>query len=715
MVKSYKELISKTDKTINKTKVDTSVMSKYQEDNADVIKDIHAIAKSYAEYKEKHILPRKIKGIKNYIMYKWDRAVYLKNSDKERRKTNTKSVLTMILTDLVYSKIFNLDFSVYSRYVKDPNKNEISAQDFQDTSDVNYNPEYDKSHTSVDENQSLIDFCFASSELKYNLWQQIRDLVAVWEWYAYVDMANSEARIEYDKDAGKLMTAWKSKEEASKEVNEKVYNVPKSNAVYNYIPYSNVIYEFDKDFYKSSFVWVFSFEDLDVFLDENPNVKLSENDKYYILNNKKTIYWKDFNRVKLLNDFETSILSSCWNPQLTWQNDVNNNILIQEWNIISYSTEVNKKIWEVYKHRTKDTLTIFFNWNIVFDWPNPIQWFIPVIRMNKMNIWWVTTSQWTTETLLDIQTSFDLISNSADDSLKLTLANIYYTKWYANLQWVGDYLPMGDSGRILKWDVDSIQKLELGKFDFNTLKMLDHYRQQGVMSVWLNNTSSFWDGSAQQTTGNFNKLYNLSLDVLRQAIFSIWFWLTKAYKIWSIQAQTKLPPKFRAQVTWDDGEAKDVEIKLANIISDAEIVYQPLSINDYQFQNLVNNFTLFSNFTATNWVDKTNGVVNYDNWAIIKQFGKAVGLKWFYQTDEEYFEKRKKAIEQEYALEEFKLQRQKELQDKYTPQNIPNWGWQSNPWTTGWQWETPVNNQPSTGLVSTVFWPPVEIATDDTY
>jgi hypothetical protein len=102
-------------------------------------------------------------------MYKGDRTVYLKNSPKEKWKTNTKSVLTMILTDLVYSKIFNLDFSVYSRYIKDPNKNEVSAQDFQDTSDVNYDPAYDASHTSVDENQALIDFCFSSSELKYNL------------------------------------------------------------------------------------------------------------------------------------------------------------------------------------------------------------------------------------------------------------------------------------------------------------------------------------------------------------------------------------------------------------------------------------------------------------------------------------------------------------------------------------------------------------------
>jgi hypothetical protein len=37
-------------------------------------------------------------------------------------------------------------------------------------------------------------------------------------------------------------------------MDSKAFFIPKSNAVYNYIPYSNVIYEFDKDFYKSSFV-----------------------------------------------------------------------------------------------------------------------------------------------------------------------------------------------------------------------------------------------------------------------------------------------------------------------------------------------------------------------------------------------------------------------------------------------------------------------------
>jgi hypothetical protein len=709
MAKNYKELISSTEKVVNWNKFDTKPFEEFQKKNKDVIDDIHTIAKSYAEYKEKHILPKKLKGIKNYIMYKGDRTVYLKNSPKEKWKTNTKSVLTMILTDLVYSKIFNLDFSVYSRYIKDPNKNEVSAQDFQDTSDVNYDPAYDASHTSVDENQALIDFCFSSSELKYNLWQQIWDLVAVWEWFAYVDMQNSEARIEYNKELWKLQSEWIDKKEAKAQMDSKAFFIPKSNAVYNYIPYSNVIYEFDKDFYKSSFVWVFSFEDLDVFLSEHPFINMTTADKHFVLNSKRTIYWKDFNRVKMLSDFESTILWSCDNTNLNSQNDIGNNITIAEWRIISYETEVNKKIGEVYKHWTNETLTIFFNGHLIYDGANPIQWHIPIVRMNKMNIGGCTTSQWTTETLIDIQTSFDLISNSADDSLKLTLANLFYTKWYANIEWVWDYIPVWDTGRIFKWDVDSIQRLELGKFDYNTLKMMDHYRQQGVMSVWLNNTSSFWDGSAQQTTWNFNKLYNLSLDVLRQAIFSIWFWLTKAYKIWSIKALTTLPPKIKTTVTWDDGTAKDIEIKLANIVSDSEIVYQPLSINDYQFQNLVNNFTLFSNFTAANWVDKTNGVVNYDNGAIIKQFWKAVGLKWFYQTDDEYFEKRKAAITKEYELEEYKMQRQKELQEKYSPQNNTPTNWNT---VNNWWWEAPVY-QPSTWLISSIFSPPKEVAVDE--
>lgn len=103
-------------------------------------------------------------------------------------------------------------------------------------------------------------------------------------------------------------------------------------------------------------------------------------------------------------------------------------------------------------------------------------------------------------------------------------------------------------------------------------------------------------------------------------------------------------------------------IRLSNLLSDTEIVYEPLSINDSQYQNIVNNFTLFSNFLQANKMDPITGVINYDNSSVIKQFGKSIGLKGFYLTDEQFYEKKRKGIEQEAELEKLKVQKQQEIE-----------------------------------------------------
>lgn len=712
MYKSYKDYISSTKKQVD-TNIDTKEYQKYLKRNEDVYQSISTIAREYFWYKEKYILPKKLKGLKNYIMYKWDRAVYLKNSKNEKWKTNNKSMITKILTDLVYSKLFSLDFQAYARWIKSADKNEVTKEEIQDTSDIFYNEKYDKSHVSVDENQAFLDFCIASSELKYNLWQVIYDLTAVWEWFAYVDMLHSDAKVTLDKNIGKALAEAASdadKDFIKAKYEQEYIEVSKSNAVFDYIPFSNVIYEYDKDFYKSSFVWVIEFADIHEYLDKHTYINMNEQWMHYVLNNKSHIISRDYNRVKLLSDFEDHVLWACDNKNFKNQQWLVTTIIEAENSIIESSNEINKNRVSIYSHWTPYTLTVFMNWNLVYDWINPVcEWVIPIVRLSKVNIGWVATSWWTTEVLLDIQKSFDLIGNSADDSLKSSLSPIYYTKWYANVEWLWDYIPVWDWYRIFKWDLDAINKLDLTNFDYNVLKMLDYYWNQWVMAVGLNRTSATWDWSVQQTSNNFNKLYSLSLDVLKSAIFSIWHWLTKAFKIWAMLAHTKLPPRIKAQVTWDDSTLLDAEIIISNVVSDTEIVYQPLSVNDYQYQNLVNNFTLFSNFLALNRNDPTSNVVNYDNWAIIKQFGKAVWLKWFYQTDEEYRQRKKDAIERELDIEEYKAKRMASIQGQYAPSNAPvQWQW-------FWQEQSQVwwNAVDTSGLVETLFNRSYDIAEDN--
>lgn len=194
-------------------------------------------------------------------MYKGDRAVFIERSKKDKWKSNSKSALTKIITDLVYSKIFNLDFQVYSRSIKDPNARETDEAMLKgpDVEDIQDTPDMDVKHVSVDENQAFADFCFSSSEARHGLSQQIWDLVSVGEGYAYVDMLSSDKLFEFNKQLGKQMAEMISptKEDKAKikaQLAEKPVVLNKSNAVYKYIPFSNVVYEFDKDFYDSSFV-----------------------------------------------------------------------------------------------------------------------------------------------------------------------------------------------------------------------------------------------------------------------------------------------------------------------------------------------------------------------------------------------------------------------------------------------------------------------------
>ena len=72
-------------------------------------------------------------------------------------------------------------------------------------------------------------------------------------------MAVSDEYIDVSKNIGKKMSELSSlskedKERAKTDVLKEAVPVLKSNAVFKYIPAVNIIYEFDKDFERSSFV-----------------------------------------------------------------------------------------------------------------------------------------------------------------------------------------------------------------------------------------------------------------------------------------------------------------------------------------------------------------------------------------------------------------------------------------------------------------------------
>lgn len=99
---------------------------------------------------------------------------------------------------------------------------------------------------------------------------------------------------------------------------------------------------------------------------------MTDASKHYVVNNKKAIRGKDYNKVKLLSSYNDYVLKNCRVTNINSQETLDNMITRVEGDIVSGQTEVNKKKGEIYEHWTDDTLTIFFNGNIIYDGANPV-------------------------------------------------------------------------------------------------------------------------------------------------------------------------------------------------------------------------------------------------------------------------------------------------------------------------------------------------------
>lgn len=675
-IKSYKDIIKKNDAIYN---YNIDIVNDYHNKHSEVSSRILSIARSYSNFFEKYVRYSKVKWLKNYFMYNWDREKEISKKANTNRKSNEKTGLTKIITDLYISKIFSTDFYIQSRKRKTPEK---------DNKKETYSEEeiasYDNKNTSVDEQSSYLDWVFTDSQIRKWLQSCIFDIGSSGAWYALIDMNISQEYIKMNKKIWDYILSWKEKQEAERIAKNKYYKINRINNIFKYIPIFNVIYEYDKDFEDSSFVGIYIYESVDKFLNDFNFIDINEDIRNYIKSSNYYIFWKNYNKVKMIKSIE--------NKEICWKTDTNVYLCDSKW--ISWWTindsvvkidnnlywwywydepDLNKK--EFYLHYTRNTLVVMCWDTVIYDWENPVwAWIIPIIRMAKENYWDVWASLGTTEILQWVQTANDLINNSVNDSIKMMLNPKYYTNWYVNIPWFEWWSLPFEWWKIYQWDMWEIKKFDLWTFDYNALKMIDHYWQQGIMLVGLLN--KYWvqyqQQRPEQTSGNGNIMLWLAQEPLKQVVNWISLWLTKAFKIRSILAQRCLPNHIKIKIEWDGWTEEERSIKIQNLLDNIDVVYMPESMVDYSFQTKINNLTQYANFLSIASTDPTSWI-NYSNYANLnKEFASLLGIKWWYQTKEQFFDGKefdaeqqlevdKKKINYDFELEKLRIEKQNQL------------------------------------------------------
>ncbi len=713
-IKSYKDIISRNG---IKTKIDTNIVKEHQNKYADVYNEVYSIASYYSQFFESYVRPDKINGLKNYLMFNWDRSRDLK-SQWMWWKSNYKTAVTKIITDLYFSKIFSLDFSVQTRKRKHVEK-DSKKEDIQDTEYTDKEiKSFDNKHLSNDEQQAFCDWAFTDSQVRHWLQWTIFDLWSTWEWYAFIDMNISQEMVNMSKYYANQIALGKTPEQAKINTKKKYFKIARVNTIRRYVSPFHVVYEYDRAFEQSAFVWLYMYEDINTFLDMFPFIQISDDVKSYILSSNTTIFWKDYNKIKMINSVEKLVCS--WNLSAwMYQNSDWGYINIETWireSIISNSNSLYWNVWygnsnlnrkEFYLHYTKDTLTILC-WDVVlYDWENPVwNWIIPIVRMAKENYWGVWHSKWTTQVLSSVQDQTDLIVNSWNDNIKMFMSPMFYTKNYANVEWRENWFIPLEWFRIYKWDLDEVKRLDLWNFDYNSLKLVDFYWQQAIMSVWLHNKYGiqYQQQRPEQTSWNANIALGIAQEPLKQIVSSVSLWMTKAFKIWSVLAQKCLPDNIKVTIEWDWWTAEERTVRIKNLLDNYDVVYTPESMIDYSFQTKINNLTQYANFLAIWSTDPTSGINYVDYEALNKEFANLLWIRWWSQTKTDFFDKKKidttnqfdidkQKLEYEFEIEKLKLEKKKELAPLMPPDNQNPQG-QWNQWGQQYWWnQGQYNNQ----------------------
>ena len=592
----------------NKNKiVDISLITKMNENqNSDTAKYLHSLVPAVFNYFDKNFWYSKIEWYKKYVWYAWDRAFALKEKWQCWR-SNIVTPLTRTFADALYNRIFDSEFNI-DVYATTPSWSKEYTVKI-DWEEVPWSPK-----KSV---EALNEWCYITSDVDANIKRAAKDAVNTWDWFWRVDMNVAD---EYQKRVDDSKNNdWK--------VSTKWYELKKCNAVAEYIPWEEMIYDAHKNFYESEFVWWRRIESEERFKARRSWLIDVPQSTYDYINqewNKRLFFDKDYSKFRNLKQYE-HLLN-------------NNSFWFVETDIYGLDTENLQNKWETYEHWTHSTLTICRNWYILYDWDNPYWTTIPFVYLGLG----ISANQWTNEGICQLlystQILYDLVYNWYTDYLKRHYNPMYISTWAQWLEWFETGYLDREPYKIIKnlWE-GKVERLDLWDDVSNGFSMLQSLYEMAsqISGVTRYTWAGAWQG-VERSPRAADYQVQITLEVLKPIVSSISRALDATSKIWCELAKTKLPPKCIVSIMWEKGAEVFKKISLEDLENDFTIKYSNSSIGDYIKNKKLSDIQNFMQYWQQLWNDPARNAYIIDQEAIIKKVAELLDIDWAILTAEEY-------------------------------------------------------------------------------
>lgn len=573
--------------------------------NNETARYLHWLVPNIFAYFDKNFWHSKIEWYKKYVWFCWDREFALRQKWQAWR-SNFITPLTRVFTDSLYNRIFDSEFSidVYSTTPTWSKTYEVSIW-------------WDKVERSPKKSvQALNERAYITSDIDYNLKRAAKDAVQTWDWFWRVDMDVAEEYQKWIEDSRN--NDWKA--------STKWYELTKCNAVAEYIPWEEIIYEWQKDFYESEFVWWRRIESQAKFENRRWRLVSCSDEVYDYINtqNPKLFFSKNYSKFRNIKQYEHLLATNAFgfvDDDIYW-----------------LDTENLKDKWETYEHWTKETLTICRNWYVIYDWANPYGWIIPFVHLwlgIAANQW---TNDWITQLLYSTQTLYDLVYNWYTDYLKRHFNPMYMSTWAQRIEgfetWYLDWEPY----KIIKnlWE-GKVERMDLWDDVTNGFSMLQSLYEMASQISWVTRYTWAWSWSGiERSSRAADYQVQITLEVLKPIVSSISRALDATSKIWCKLAQSKLPPKCIVSIMGEKGAESFKKITLEDLSNDFVIKYNNQSIADYTKTQKLNDLERFMQYWQQLWQDQARQAYIIDQAEIIKKIWELLEIDWVLLNSEEY-------------------------------------------------------------------------------
>lgn len=590
---------------LKKKIIDIKTITKmWEERNNENYKYLHTLVPKVFDYFDKNFWYTKVEWYKKYVWYAGDRAFALKQKGQAWR-ANIVTPLTRVFADSLYNRIFDSEFSI-DVYATTPSAAKTYYVKI-NWEDVERSPK-----KSV---EALNEWCYITSNIDYNIKRAAKDAVTTGDWFWRVDMNVADEYQNWVDDS--RANEWKA--------STKWYELKKCNAVAEYIPWEEIIYEGHKDFYDSEFVGRRRIESEDKFKQRWWwLVEIPEETFDYINKQPGVFFNKDYSKFRNIKQYEHLL---------------NNNIFgFVETDIYGLDMDNLAMKWETYEHRTKNSVTVCRNGYIVYDWPNPYGGIIPFVHLGLG----ISANQWTndgiSQLLLSTQILYDLVYNGYTDYLKRHYNPMYVSTGWQWLEWFETWYLDREPYKIIKnlweWKVERLDLWDDVSNGFSMLQSLYEMASQ-ISGVTRYTGAGAWAG-IERSSRAADYQVEITLEVLKPIVASISRALDQTSKIRCKLAQTKLPPKCIVAIMGEKGKETFKKITLEDLNNDFTIKYNNSSIAGYTKSQKLADLQNFMQYGQGLGQDPARNAYIIDQKAVIEKVAELLDIEWCVLSADEY-------------------------------------------------------------------------------